>query len=56
MDRSQLQAVQYPHGMTIARLTTAGLAGATTVAGDPDAVAVDLPADAALLEAVIACR
>lgn len=56
IDRGLLQGLQYPHGMTVDRLREPGLAGAVTVAGDADAMAVDLPADAALLEAIIACR
>ena len=38
------------------QLVPAVLAGAVTVDGDADAVSVQLPADAALLEAIIACR
>jgi len=73
LDRSTLQAVQYPRGFTpdqLARLL-AGRASdefdelkealragvpITMVDGDPDAFLVDLPTDAAFVEAVIACR
>jgi 2-C-methyl-D-erythritol 4-phosphate cytidylyltransferase len=73
LDRSTLQAVQYPRGFAsdrLAQLLTgrkseefdeleeAIRAGVpiTMVDGDPDAFVVDLPADAAFVEAVIACR
>ncbi|MGU3501065.1 2-C-methyl-D-erythritol 4-phosphate cytidylyltransferase [Mycobacterium sp. C31M] len=56
VDRSQLRSVQYPHGFAIGRLLAGDLADAVTVPGDADAVAADLPDDAALLAAVIACR
>lgn len=73
LDRSTLQAVQYPRGFTtdqLARLLAgrasddfdelkeAMRAGVpiTVVDGDPDAFLVDLPTDAAFVEAVIACR
>ncbi|WP_304118133.1 2-C-methyl-D-erythritol 4-phosphate cytidylyltransferase [Mycolicibacterium bacteremicum] len=56
VDRATLQLLQYPRGSTVDRLMVDDLAGAVTVAGDADAVAAELPADAALLEAVIACR
>ncbi|MGU3650106.1 IspD/TarI family cytidylyltransferase [Mycolicibacterium sp. A43C] len=56
VDRSTLRLLQYPRGMRADRLAVESLAGAVTVDGDADAVAVELPADAALLEAVIACR
>lgn len=56
LDRSQLRSVQYPHGMLARRLSEDGMAGVVTVPGDADAVAVALPADAALVEAVIAGR
>ena len=56
VDRSTLRLLQYPRGMRADRLPVESLAGAVTVDGDADAVALELPADAALLEAVIACR
>ena len=61
VDRAELKVIQYPYGATVARLgdgRTApdGSAGLVTVTGDADAVPVDLPADAALLAAIIACR
>ena len=71
VDRTALRAVQYPRGYrasVLGRSSVAGhsgdefaavLAGGATVAtvpGDPDAVAADLPADAALLEAIMAVR
>lgn len=56
VDRSQLRSVQYPHGYSIGRLLAGDLVGAVTVPGDADAVAAELPDDAALLEAIIACR
>jgi 2-C-methyl-D-erythritol 4-phosphate cytidylyltransferase len=56
VDRALLRTLQYPHGMTVDRLAVPGLHGATTVLGDADALAVDLPRDAPLLEAIIACR
>lgn len=60
VDRSELKIAQYPYGVAVARL--AGLhavlnaADVVGVAGDADAISFDLPTDAALLEAVIACR
>ncbi len=61
VDRAELRITQYPYGCSVARLVDfhAGLGGGeglVTVAGDADAVPVDLPADAALLDAIIACR
>jgi 2-C-methyl-D-erythritol 4-phosphate cytidylyltransferase len=73
LDRSTLQAVQYPRGFAsdqLAQLLTgrksdefdeleeAVRAGVpiAMVDGDPDAFLVDLPSDAAFVEAVIACR
>lgn len=56
VDRSTLRLLQYPRGMRADRLPDESLAGAVTVDGDADAVSVQLPADAALLEAIIACR
>jgi 2-C-methyl-D-erythritol 4-phosphate cytidylyltransferase len=73
LDRSTLQAVQYPRGFAsdqLAQLLTgrksdefdeleeAVRAGVpiTMVDGDPNAFLVDLPSDAAFVEAVIACR
>lgn len=61
VDRAELKIVQYPYGVTVARLSDGRTApgngaGLVTVAGDADAVPVDLPADAALLAAIIACR
>jgi 2-C-methyl-D-erythritol 4-phosphate cytidylyltransferase len=56
VDRAGLQTLQYPHGMTVGRLVVPALDGATTVLGDSDALAANLPDDAPLLEAVIACR
>ncbi|WP_030133799.1 IspD/TarI family cytidylyltransferase [Mycolicibacterium neoaurum] len=56
VDRSTLRLLQYPRGMRADRLPEESLAGAVTVDGDADAVSVQLPADAALLEAIIACR
>jgi 2-C-methyl-D-erythritol 4-phosphate cytidylyltransferase len=62
VDRQWLRIVQYPRGYradTLARLIGAGDdlgQHVDTVAGDPDAVAADLPADAALLGAVIEAR
>lgn len=56
VDRALLRTLQYPHGMTVDRLAVPGLRDATTVLGDADALAVDLPGDAALLEAIISCR
>ena len=56
VDRATLRLLQYPRGMRVDRLPDESLAGAVTVDGDADAVSVQLPADAALLEAIIACR
>ncbi|TQK28211.1 2-C-methyl-D-erythritol 4-phosphate cytidylyltransferase [Arthrobacter sp. SLBN-53] len=56
VDRSTLRLLQYPRGMRADRLPVESLSGAVIVDGDADAVPVELPADAALLEAVIACR
>jgi 2-C-methyl-D-erythritol 4-phosphate cytidylyltransferase len=61
VDRAELRITQYPFGVTVSRLgdlhTALGAGeGLVTVAGDADAVPVDLPADAALANAIIACR
>lgn len=58
VDRATLQLVQYPRGATVDGLTVldAGGADIITVTGDADAIAFDLPGDAALVEAIIACR
>ncbi|UNB54768.1 2-C-methyl-D-erythritol 4-phosphate cytidylyltransferase [Mycolicibacterium sp. YH-1] len=62
VDRHWLRTVQYPRGYradTLARLIDDGDDlghGVATVAGDPDAVAADLPADAALIGAIIEGR
>jgi 2-C-methyl-D-erythritol 4-phosphate cytidylyltransferase len=61
VDRSELKITQYPYGAAVARLgDLPTVLGAGTdlvcVAGDADAVAFDLPADAALLAAVLTCR
>lgn len=61
VDRSELAITQYPYGAAVPRLgdlRTVLNAGAelVRVAGDADAIPFDLPADAALLAAVIACR
>ena len=61
VDRSELKITQFPYGAAVARLRDLPAvldAGAdlVCVAGDADAIPFDLPADAALLEAVIACR
>jgi 2-C-methyl-D-erythritol 4-phosphate cytidylyltransferase len=63
VDRSGLQLLQYPRGVSLERLAAAEGdldvalgADVTTLAGDADAIAFDLPGDAALLEAIIACR
>lgn len=62
VDRLWLRAVQYPRGYradALARLIDDGDDlghGVVTVAGDPDAVAADLPADAALIGAIIEAR
>jgi 2-C-methyl-D-erythritol 4-phosphate cytidylyltransferase len=73
LDRSELQAVQYPRGFTADQLVRL-LAGPTSgefdeldealragtpitlVDGDYDAFVVELPRDAAFVEAIIACR
>ena len=61
VDRSELKITQFPYGAAVARLgdlpavLDAG-ADLVCVAGDADAIVFDLPADTALLEAVIACR
>lgn len=60
VDRSELQITQYPYGAAVPRLadlqTVLGDAGLVTVAGDADAIPIDLPGDVSLLEAIIACR
>jgi 2-C-methyl-D-erythritol 4-phosphate cytidylyltransferase len=73
LDRSTLQAVQYPRGFAsdqLAQLLTGRKSDEfdeleeavrtgvpiAMVDGDPDAFLVDLPSDAAFVEAVIACR
>lgn len=61
VDRSELKVTQYPYGAAVARLgdlpaVLGAGADLVCVAGDADAIAFDLPADAALLAAVIACR
>ena len=60
VDRSELKVTQYPYGVAVARLgdMPAVLGGTDLVCvdGDADAISFDLPADAALLKAVIACR
>lgn len=73
LDRSTLQAVQYPRGFTVERLSQL-LAGRSSdgfdeldeslrtdapvafIDGDNDAFLVELPRDAALVEAIITCR
>lgn len=61
VERSELRITQYPYGAAASRLgdlrsvLNAG-ADLVSVAGDADAIPFDLPADAALLAAVIACR
>lgn len=73
LDRSELQAVQYPRGFTADQLAQL-LAGPTSgefdeleealrtgtpitfVDGDSDGFVVELPRDAAFVEAIIACR
>ena len=73
LDRSTLQAVQYPRGFTAEQLSRL-LAGRTSdefdeldeslrtgtpivlVDGDADSFVVELPRDAAFVEATIACR
>jgi 2-C-methyl-D-erythritol 4-phosphate cytidylyltransferase len=73
LDRSTLQAVQYPRGFTADQLSQL-LAGRTSdefdeldeslrtgtpitfVDGDSDAFVVELPRDAAFVEAIITCR
>jgi 2-C-methyl-D-erythritol 4-phosphate cytidylyltransferase len=62
VDRLRLRTVQYPRGYAsevLARLVGEGDElgqHIETVAGDPDAVAADLPTDAALIGAVIEAR
>lgn len=72
VDRSTLSTVQYPRGFTAAALWDLVSGGAededefasamraggsiATVAGDPNAFQVELPRDAHLLDAIIACR
>ncbi|MGK2853330.1 MAG: 2-C-methyl-D-erythritol 4-phosphate cytidylyltransferase [Microbacteriaceae bacterium] len=61
VDRAELRITQYPYGATVQRLgdlhTVLGRGdGMVTVAGDADAVPIDLPADVALLAAIMACR
>ncbi|MDZ7883167.1 MAG: 2-C-methyl-D-erythritol 4-phosphate cytidylyltransferase [Mycobacterium sp.] len=61
VDRSELKITQYPYGAAVAGLRDlpamlSASAGVVCVAGDADAIPFDLPADAALLAAVIACR
>jgi 2-C-methyl-D-erythritol 4-phosphate cytidylyltransferase len=61
VDRAELRITQSPFGCSVAWLGDQhGVLGAgdalVTVAGDADAVPLDLPADAALLDAIIACR
>lgn len=60
VDRSELKITQYPYGAAVDRLVDLpallGAADLVCVAGDADAIPFDLPADAGLLEAVIACR
>lgn len=62
VDRLWLRTVQYPRGYRVDALATLIDDGddlgqdVATVAGDPDAVAADLPADAALIGAVIESR
>lgn len=60
VDRAELRTIQYPYGTTVQRLgdlpALLGDAGVVTVDGDADAIPVDLPGDAALLEAIITCR
>lgn len=57
VDRAELRITQYPYGAAVARLNDLPTgADLVCVAGDADAIPFDLPTDAALLEAVIACR
>ncbi len=73
LDRSELQAVQYPRGFHADQLSQllAGPASGefdeleevlrtgtpiTFVDGDPDGFSIELPRDAAFVEAIIACR
>ncbi len=60
VDRSELRITQYPYGATVPRLadlqTVLSDAAVVTVPGDADAIALDLPDDAALLAAITACR
>jgi 2-C-methyl-D-erythritol 4-phosphate cytidylyltransferase len=53
VDRSELRTGQYPYGVAIGAPDGAEV---VTVEGDPDAILADLPADAALIEALITCR
>lgn len=53
VDRSELRTGQHPYGRAIDAPADAQV---VTVEGDPDAILADLPADAALIEALIACR
>jgi len=62
VDRARLRTVQYPRGYRADALAVLIDGGedlghhVSTVEGDPDAVAADLPADAALIGAVIEVR
>jgi 2-C-methyl-D-erythritol 4-phosphate cytidylyltransferase len=60
VDRAELRITQYPFGANVQRLSDLdigfGAAGLITVAGDADAVRIELPEDVALLEAIIDCR
>jgi len=73
LDRSELQAVQYPRGFTadqLSRLLAGPISGEfdeleealrtgtpiTFVDGDSNAFVIELPRDAAFVEAIIACR
>ncbi|QNJ91727.1 2-C-methyl-D-erythritol 4-phosphate cytidylyltransferase [Mycolicibacterium fluoranthenivorans] len=53
VDRSALRTAQYPYGAAVDALADVDI---VTVEGDPDAILADLPADTALIEALIACR
>ena len=53
VDRSELRTGQFPYGVAIGAPDGAEV---VTVEGDPDAILADLPADAALIEALITCR
>lgn len=53
VDRSALRTAQYPYGAAIDALANVDV---VSVDGDPDAILADLPADAALIQALIACR